>query len=705
MRQVICNLKTGEIEVINVPTPNPSSSQVLVKTSLSLISAGTELMMLDFAKSSLLGKARGQKERVKQVLAKLQTEGLYSTWDSVNKKLDQPLALGYSSVGVVIEVGEDVDEFAVGDRVVTNGPHADYVSVSRRLCAKIGNLSDETGVFSIIGAIAVNACRQGALEFGQDVLVIGAGLVGALTALVAVNCGCNVTVLDANGIRCDLVRSVLGLKALEANPRLSVSSQVGVDTFDVAMLAAGGRDAQLLTQAVEAVRRRGKVVILGTTEIVVSRDLAYEKEVEISVSRAYGPGRYDPGYEVAGVDYPFPYVRWTAQRNISAFAKICETRSIDLSPLISKKYHLEESVRAYDELLRNRDKFFGIAFTFDSVASATNNLNKKNSVVINLDFDSEKFEASQGVGIIGSGQHVAKHLLPHFSKFEDIRFILSTNPVTAVHLGKKYKASMVTSDANEAFETIGCDCVVVASPHNTHASYICKALEYRKAVFVEKPICLNLEELDVIEDAYRASCLVSGLNPRVLVGYNRRGSRLVRIARAALAQANTPKFITIDVVAGDGPCTGWLSDPKMSGGRLIGELCHFVDLGAYLMGINPDEIHVSRSLRIKDSCVTSMRYGEGSVVSINYVSMGSKRLPKERISAHFGDSSLVIDNYRSLKGYGKVGFSNKRLLRQDKGYEYFISAFLKERHSDQIDNSFLDTLALTRMFYHAIEQA
>lgn len=670
MKQIIQDMKSGQTILEEVPVPQIKSGYVLIKTTRSLVSLGTERMLVEFGKSNLIDKARQQPDKVKQVLDKIKTDGLMPTLEAVFNKLGQPLPLGYCNVGRVIAIGNGVTEFKVGDRVASNGAHAEFVCVPKNLVAKIpDNVSDEEASFTVIGSIGLQGIRLLNPQLGETIVVTGLGLIGLIAAQLLKANGCRVIGIDFDEEKVELARSK-GIIAINpargTDPVKFVQEETNQHGADGVLITASAKTNDVIHQAAEMSRKRGRIVLVGVIGLDIRRDDFYKKELTFQVSCSYGPGRYDEDYENKGIDYPLPFVRWTEKRNFETILQSISMRIIDVKSLITEIVDLEN----YEEIYGNLRKHGSIA----SILKYSESVLPNNVVEVS----SNNFSSSKGqIGIIGAGNFTSATMLPALSKAHaHIRYIASAQGLSAKVLAKKVHAQKATSDYKEILTDTDVDMVMITTRHNLHASMVLDTLRAKKHVFVEKPLCLNRTELDEIVDTYEK---VKGDGVTLTVGFNRRFSPFaVKMKQQVGAGV---KNIIATMNAGFIPPEVWVHDLKVGGGRIIGEACHFIDLCSYLtdskviavcmnaMGENPEEN--------TDNASILLRYEDGSNAVINYFANGSKAYAKERIEVYSQEKTLVLDNWRELKGYGCKGFS-KMKGRMDKGHTAQF-ALLNER--------------------------
>jgi predicted dehydrogenase len=678
MRQILQSLKTGATEVADVPCPSAGRGQILIRTSRTLVSAGTERMLVDFGKAGFVGKARQQPDKVRQVLDKVRTDGLAPTLEAVFNKLDQPLPLGYCNVGTVMEAGAGVAAFAPGDRVVSNGKHAEAVAVPVNLCARVPEgLSDDEAAFTVLGAIALQGIRLVQPTLGEAVVVTGLGLIGLMAVQLLRAHGCRVLGLDFDPAK---------LRLAEEFGAETVNLGAGQDPVAAAQAFSRGRgvDAVIITastksnepvhQAALMCRKRGRIVLVGVTGLELSRADFYEKELSFQVSCSYGPGRYDPNYEDKGQDYPVGFVRWTEQRNFEAVLDMMADGRLDVAPLISHRFPLAEAKSAYD-LISGGGSSLGILLDYpDAAAAPVETLRRRT-----IDLAPQAAPAGKAaIGFIGSGNYATAVLIPAF-KAAGARLVnvVSNAGVSGLHAGRKYGFEKASTDVSALFDDPAVNAIVVATRHDSHADLVCRALEAGKNVFVEKPLALSLDDLSRI-DAARKAASMRGVLPLVMVGFNRRFAPQVQKMKALLASASGPKSFVMTVNAGAIPSEHWTQDRDIGGGRIVGEACHFIDLLRFLSG----ESIVRHDLQAMpggsgDTATITLSFADGSIGTVHYFANGAKSFPKERLEVFAGGRILQLDNFRRLTGFGWPGLRTMRLWRQDKGQKACAAAFIQ----------------------------
>lgn len=713
MKQILQSLKDGSTELAEVPAPRPGRGQVLIRTTRSLVSAGTERMLVEFGKANWLDKARQQPDKVRMVLDKIRTDGLAPTLAAVRSKLDQPLAPGYCNVGVVIEVGEGVDGFAPGDRVASNGKHAEVVCVPKNLCARIPDaVSDDAAAFTVLGAIGLQGIRLANPTLGECVVVTGLGLIGLLTVQMLRAQGCRVLGIDPDPTRRTLAESFGADTVSSADGDAVLAAALGFSRgrgVDAVLIAASTKSSEPVHQAAQMCRQRGRIVLVGVTGLELSRADFYAKELSFQVSCSYGPGRYDATYEDAGHDYPLGFVRWTEQRNFEAVLDLLAAGKLDTASLVSHRFELERAVDAYS-LLASGEPSLGIVLEYATSESefrsalpgllqkpippvggpegpthATTRSHVGGPEGPTHDAPRNHVGGPEGptgraprVVFLGAGNYAGRILIPAFKAAgAALDTIVSATGVSAAHNAKKYGFVRAASDASAAVADTGIDAVVIATRHNLHAREVLAALRAGKHVFCEKPLCLTLEELSAIEQFHAGSHAA----PTLMVGFNRRFAPQVVKIKSLLAGVSAPASFVMTVNAGVIPADSWIQDPAVGGGRLIGEGCHFIDLLRHLAGATINGFDIAALGEVggpprSDNFSLTLRFVNGSIGTINYFANGNKSFPKERLEVFAAGRVLQLDNFRSLRGWGWPGFKRSKLWRQDKGQHACAAAFV-----------------------------
>ena len=666
MKQVLQNLKDGATELADVPCPSVGRGQLLIRTRRTLISAGTERMLVDFGKANLIEKAWQQPDKVRMVLDKIRTDGLLPTIDAVRNKLDQPLPVGYCNAGVVVELGEGVTDFKVGDRVASNGRHAEMVCVPSNLCAKIPEMvTDEAAAFTVLGAVALQGIRLLQPTLGEAFAVIGLGLVGLMTVQLLRAQGCRVLGVDFDRNRLALARQ-FGAETVDLESGDPVAAAMAFSMgrgVDGVLIAASTQSSDPVRQAARMCRKRGRIVLVGVTGLELSRADFYEKELTFQVSCSYGPGRYDPEYEEKGRDYPLGYVRWTEQRNFEAVLEMMSEGRLDVTPLISHRFPIRDAGKAYDAITGNV-RALGVLIEYPSEESAASRTQQR---TVPLPGAAAVRVGGPAIGLLGAGNYASSVLVPAFAKTRArLRAIASANGLTGTHVGKKFGFEQSTTDIAAVLGDPQIDTVVVATRHDSHAGYVVDALKAGKHVFVEKPLAIRLDEIDAVEESVRAAGANGRIAPILMVGFNRRFAPHVVRIKALLETVREPKSFVMTVNAGAVPPEHWTRDPDSGGGRIIGEACHFIDLLRFLAGSATVE-HQVAAARTADACVTiSLRFSDGSTGTVHYLSNGHRSFPKERLEVFCGGRVLQLDNFRTLRGFGWPGFKSMNLWKDRK---------------------------------------
>jgi predicted dehydrogenase/threonine dehydrogenase-like Zn-dependent dehydrogenase len=677
MKQVLQNLKTGETELADIPAPLVRPGQVLIATRRTLISAGTERMLVEFGQANLIAKARSQPDRVRQVIDKMRTDGVLPTLEAVFARLDQPLPLGYCNAGVVVEVGAGVTGFAQGDRVVSNGPHAEVVCVPQNLCARVPDgVGDDAAAFTVLGAVALQGVRLAQPTLGENVVVIGLGLLGLLTVQLLKANGCRVLGVDFDAQKIALARQ-FGAEAVDLNAGgdpvaagLAFSDGRGADAV---LITASTKSSEPVHQAALMSRKRGRVVLVGVTGLELSRADFYEKELTFQVSCSYGPGRYDDRYEQQGQDYPIGFVRWTEQRNFVTVLDLLAAQRLDVQPLITRCLPQAEAPEAY-RLLTTERSLLGVVLTYPDQVDLAHTLRPVSRA-------SQRSTSAGTVkaGVIGAGNFASLVLLPALSQTEaQLRSVASAGDISAALAARKFGFQQATSDYHIILDDPKVNTVFVLTRHNTHARFVVEALNAGKHVFVEKPLALNHTELAAIQQAVEARP-----DRQLLVGFNRRFSPLAVKMQSLLRERAEPISVVYTVNAGAIPPTHWTQDPAVGGGRIIGEACHFIDLVGYLVGhplmaVEARMLGRAPGVTVREDKMTILlEYADGSMGTIHYLANGSKSYPKERVEVFSQGRVLVLDNFKALHGYGWKGFSKQSLRRQDKGHAAEVRAFVE----------------------------
>ncbi|MCK8603931.1 bi-domain-containing oxidoreductase [Desulfoferrobacter suflitae] len=687
MKQIIQSYKTGKMALEEVPRPQIFSGGLLVETKASVVSAGTEKMLVDLAKKSLIGKAKARPDLVKKVIAAVKKEGMVNTLEKVRSKLDTPIPLGYSCAGIVRHMGADVDTFQVGDAVACAGAgyanHAEFNLVPKNLCVKIPEardgepsnvlLSFEEAAFATVGAIALQGVRQAALTLGESVCVIGLGLLGQLTVQLCKANGCRVLGADIDLGKIELAKKLGVDEAVHSRDLerevFKFTRGVGADAV---IITAAAKGSELVALAGEICRIKGRVVVVGLVGLEVPRDVYYKKELDLRLSMSYGPGRYDAEYEERGHDYPLPYVRWSEGRNMQAFVELLAAGRVDVRSLITHRFPFERALAAYELITQGKEPFLGVVLEYEPRGEP-----KRIPVV-----KSAPVAAAGGVrlGVVGAGNFARSVLLPRFKKQEKVSLhgVITAKGMSAKAVAEQFGFGYCSGDVDEIFSDDDINTVLIATRHNLHGPLVVQAIEAGKHVFVEKPLCLDPGELERIVAACGSRS--ASLAPLLMVGFNRRFSPMVWRAAEVLKWRGTPLVASYQVNAGFVPKEMWVQDPVEGGGRIIGEVCHFVDTLRFLVGapvrsvqaacIQTDDVRQVN----RDSVAITLTYADGSVGTILYYAVGNGDYPKEKLELAADGVVIALDDYCKMDIWGKKREVVKG--RQDKGFDAEVGAFV-----------------------------
>jgi len=710
MRQLTQKLKTGQMQIVDVPVPNLQPGMVLVRNIYSVISAGTESGTVKAARKGYLGKALEKPEQVKQVIDMLRTQGPLQTYRAVMKKLDAWSPLGYSCVGEIVDLAPDVHDLAIGDYVACGGStasHAEVVAVPKNLCVKLsfqgqaeggsqesGVRSEEPGnrgqdaaafdeylkqaAYNTLGAIALQGIRQADLRIGETCAVIGLGLLGQLTAIMLEASGVVPIGVDVDSAMLDFAGAHgLAHAYLRENPGIEANIRecTGGMGCDAIIITAGSVSVDPINFAGAIARKRGSIVVVGAVPTGFDRDPHfYKKELTVRMSCSYGPGRYDPEYEEKGRDYPAGYVRWTENRNMQAFQELLYRKKIDIGHLTTHTFKLEEAPAAYDLILAKTEPYVGILIEYERGKEL-----KKERVVTGTARTSGRAVSSVAIGFIGAGSYAQSHLLPNLPGDGAIsrKGVMTTSPASARSVAERFGFAFCTAREEDIINNPEINTVFIATRHDSHAQYVIKALKAGKNVFVEKPLCIREDELEEIRRAWEEACTSDGPQPLLMVGFNRRFSPLTGIIREKLALP--PLSMIYRVNAGFIPQDSWTQDREVGGGRIVGEVCHFVDYLTFINGSLPVSVYSAAmpdAQSTSDTLAITLKYGNGSVGSIQYFANGSKGLVKEYIEIYGYGVTAVVHDFKKIVVYGRGRPFKKTLLTQDKGQKAEVKAFL-----------------------------
>jgi predicted dehydrogenase/threonine dehydrogenase-like Zn-dependent dehydrogenase len=685
MRQILQSLATGQTELVDVPCPAVGPGQVLIQSRLSLVSAGTERMLVEFGKASLLEKARKQPDKVRQVLDKVKTDGIVPTLMAVRSKLDQPIPLGYCNVGTVLEVGAGVDEFRPGDRVASNGPHAEVACVPKNLCARIPDgVSDEAASFTVLGSIGLQGIRLAQPTLGEAFVVSGLGLIGLVTVQLLKAHGCRVLGLDFSPARLELAEK-FGAETFNlgnGDPIAAATQFSRGRGVDGVVITAATESDEPMHQAAQMCRRRGRIVLVGVVGLKLSRADFYEKELSFQVSCSYGPGRYDTGYEQGGIDYPVGFVRWTEQRNFEAMLDMMATGQIDPGPLVTHRFPIDEAVGAYD-LISGKQPSLGVLLKYPEAIQTSKSGLRQQTVRLGLVGETRSTTMPR-VAFIGAGNYASQVLIPAFRKNgAKLACVASRNGLTAAFAARKFGFDEATSDLDSVMADASIDTIVVATRHDSHASLTCRALEAGKNVFVEKPLALHAADLAKVLTTYdRVTRERAGRGPVLTVGFNRRFAPQIQRMKGLLDQVQEPKSFIMTVNAGGIPHDHWVHDPVAGGGRVIGEGCHFIDLLRFLCGspivaVQAAMFGPGSAVEIRsDKLSITLSFADGSFGTVHYLANGHRSISKERLEVFCAGRVIQLDNFRRMSAVGWKNFRRMNLWQQDKGHVAEVQTFL-----------------------------
>jgi predicted dehydrogenase/threonine dehydrogenase-like Zn-dependent dehydrogenase len=705
MKQIIQNYRTGHLECTVAPVPVCSSDTLLVMNVASLVSIGTERSMIELGKKSLLGKARARPDLMKRFIEKAQKEGLFKTFQEALDRLDQPTALGYSTAGVVVEVGRNVHGFSPGDRVACIGAgyasHAEYIKIPEKLCCRIPDgVTFEEASFGMLGIIALNGIRLARLTFGEFVAVLGLGLLGLLSVQILKAYGCRVIGMDLDPAKIDLA-SRLGADVVATEPEFKKSCEVfseghGVDA--VILTVASHSDAPVHA-AVDVCRFGGRVVCVGVVDIHPSRNEMWHKEVEIVVSRAGGPGTFDPLYENKGIDFPMGFVRWTENRNLAEFLRLIGGRKVDVRSLISHRFSLEKAEAVYGDILENRGgPYIGVVLEYPNAGRGVEAIGDRLIRDAKAVSDTSLIKGAKiSLGVIGAGLYGKALLLPALKKIPnfDLRTLAAASSANASHTAKKYSFSQCTTDYRQILDDRDVQAVVILTPHSLHARMVVEALKEGKHVFVEKPLCVTEGELAEIRQAYG-----EGDGRLLMVGYNRRFSSHAAKMEMALTKRQDPMVIHYRVNAGFVPADHWVHSEAEGGGRIIGEVCHFVDFMQFMTKSHPVRVYAERvsgnnnSTVNSDNVVITLKFADGSVGDITYAASGDKAFSREQIEIFSEGMTIVSSDFKQTLIYRDGKKHSFKTMGQEMGYREELQHFC-----DVITGKVTPQLTAEEVFY------
>jgi len=714
MKQIIQSYKNGRIDLSELPQPYCKAGGVLVRNMASLISPGTEKLMIEMGQKSLLGKARARPDLVRQAWAKAQKEGFISVFKEAMNRLDEPLPLGYSAAGVVLEVGAGVQGFKPGDRVAAAGAgfasHAEVVWAPENLCVPMPEGMDfETAAFIMLGGIALHGVREAGLTLGETAVVIGLGLLGLLSVQLLTAQGCRVIGVDLDRQKCELAKELGAEVALapgEDEVEEAVANATGGLGADAVLITAASSDPRPVRLAEAVARERARLVLVGVAELSLTRKAFWEKELTFTVSKAAGPGSLQPLYEAKGFDYPLSLVRWTERRNLAAFLDLVARGRVRVDRLITHRFPIDQGLEAYDLILKNREPYIGVVLNYPQAdrpetGEAPADADKAallRKVWLQPAASPGQSAHPRAVGLIGGGMFAKNILLPALKKVPGVMLVgaATTTGVTARHIAKKFGFAYATTDYREILQDKAIGSVIITTRHNAHAPLVLAALSAGKHVLVEKPLCLTSEELEEISAAYDGSRLL-------MVGFNRRFAPLARQVMAMVAGRSTPLMMTYRVNAGYIPGDHWVHDPEVGGGRLRGEVCHFIDFLHFMTGSEAVSVNVETisgatgKYRCDDNLIINLNFQDGSTGAILYTAKGPKSFSRERFELFCEDSAAVIEDFRraQLIQGGRTRKISK--FSMDLGYQAELEFFARAvGEPANFPKLFLDYSASTR---------
>jgi predicted dehydrogenase/threonine dehydrogenase-like Zn-dependent dehydrogenase len=684
LKQVIQSYKNGKISLDEVPAPSCKPGGILVHNMASLISVGTEKSMIEMGQKSILGKAKARPDLVRQAWAKAQKEGFFSVYKEAMSRLDEPIPLGYSAAGIVREVGAGITGFKPGDRVAVVGAgfasHAEILWVPENLCVLLPEGVDfEAGSFAMLGGIALHGVREAALTLGEKAVVIGLGLLGLLSVQFLKAQGCRVIGVDLDRKKCELAQELgadLALVPGQDDVEGAVMNFTRGFGADAVIITAASKDNQTILLAENIARERARMVMVGVAELRLTRKTFWTKELQFSVSKASGPGSIKPLYEAKGFDYPIAYVRWTEHRNLEAFLDLLAQGRVRVDRLITHRFPIQDGLQAYDLILENREPYIGVILSYPPGEAAAAPVR---TVWLESDRLQSETAASQGLGLIGGGMFTKNILLPALTKISGVPLagVATTTGVTAQHIATKFRFAYATTDYQKILKDAGIGRVMITTRHNLHGGLVREALAAGKDVFVEKPLCLTEAELAQIEAVYNPAQFL-------MVGFNRRFAPLAQQVKAFLSSRTTPLVMTYRVNAGYIPGESWVHDPEVGGGRLLGEVCHFLDFLVFMTDSEPAQVSAKSiagamgKYRPDDNLAITLTFKDGSLGTIIYTAKGSKAFSRERVEVFCEDSVAIIEDFRrgQLVQDGRTRQIKK--LSMDMGYQAELEFFLRE---------------------------
>lgn len=697
MKQLLQNLETGKTYIEDLPEPSLKENFIKIKNICSVISPGTEKMLVQFGQANLLQKALSQPERVKDVISKVQTDGFISTFEAVQSKLQEPIPLGYSSAGIIIESRSP--NFSIGDRVISNGPHSEIVTVNHNLCSLIpDNISFEDAAFTVLGSIALQGIRVLDPKIGENIAVFGLGLLGLMTCQLLKLNGCNVLGLDIEQSKCELAKE-LEINTFSNSHTSELQEKAAIFTkkqgMDGILITAASKSNELIHQSAAISKQRGKIVLVGSVGLDLKREDFYEKELSFQVSCSYGPGRYDEIYEVQGIDYPIGFVRWTEQRNFEAFIHLLSSGNLNIDKLISHRFKFEDSPQAYLDDVLNRA--VGILLNYEDVKPSNNQK-------ISYKPDNSKLNIASNVpniGFIGGGNYASRVLIPKIKKLNlHLNTLVANGGIKSSISAKKNGFTHLSNQVDDVMKNKDINTIFIATQHDSHAGLVLQAMESKKNIFVEKPLALTLEELSEIEKAHQHYSQKNGAI-NLMVGFNRRFAPMIKAAKELLNTQDDFKVITMNINAGQVQKNSWVNNRKIGGGRLLGECCHFIDLAKFLVNSSITAINVigpsnSDLIERNQNAIITLTFADGSYASINYFSNGHNSHPKENIQISVNGKMIEIINFLKFKSLGWNSNLNYSKFIQDKGQSSCLNEFIQSSKDSKTLMNFDDLYEVSK---------
>lgn len=697
MKQLLQNLETGKTYIEDLPEPSLKENFIKIKNICSVISPGTEKMLVQFGQANLLQKALSQPERVKDVISKVQTDGLISTFEAVQSKLQEPIPLGYSSAGIIIESRSP--NFSIGDRVISNGPHSEIVTVNHNLCALIpDNLSFEDAAFTVLGSIALQGIRVLDPKIGENIAVFGLGLLGLMTCQLLKLNGCNVLGLDIDQSKCELAKE-LEINTFSNSHTSELQEKAAIFTkkqgMDGILITAASKSNELIHQSAAISKQRGKIVLVGSVGLDLKREDFYEKELSFQVSCSYGPGRYDEIYEVQGIDYPIGFVRWTEQRNFEAFIQLLSSGNLNIDKLISHRFKFEDAPQAYLDDVLNRA--VGILLNYEDVKPSNNQK-------ISYKPDNSKLNSASNVpniGFIGGGNYASRVLIPKIKKLNlHLNTLVANGGIKSSISAKKNGFTYLSNQVDDVMKNKDINTIFIATQHDSHAGLVLQAMESKKNIFVEKPLALSLKELSEIEKAHQHYSQKNGAI-NLMVGFNRRFAPMIKAAKELLNTQDDFKVITMNINAGQVQKNSWVNNRKIGGGRLLGECCHFIDLAKFLANSSITAVNVigpsnSDLIERNQNAIITLTFADGSYASINYFSNGHNSHPKENIQISVNGKMIEIINFLKFKSLGWNSNLNYSKFIQDKGQSSCLNEFIQSSKDSKTLMNFDDLYEVSK---------